>query len=331
LNEKKIYKVFEKIALPVQLKNVVVNLPIAFEYRYDYLEMTILNENKRFVLVKEKRTGSIESFINQADKIGEIIGQKIILVFTEIPEKTRTLLLKARIPFVDYKGNLFIPDLGMSLKRIQNIELGLKDKLSPSEQAVLISILLRTGKGFTPNEISEITGVSIPTVYRGLKKFSSFKWIESEYGSYSFLLSKNDVFEKAASFFTNPKKQSVYLKHKDINQLSEIETTNTRLKVAGLPALSRISNLANTEEVYATSLKVFKESIEDSIMSNKEVFEVNIGNRVELELWSYSPFSLSNDRFVDPISLYFSLKDSDDPRIEMELDELLYKIKQSLE
>lgn len=121
------------------------------------------------------------------------------------------------------------------------------------------------------------------------------------------------------------------MKHKDINQLSEIETTNTRLKVAGLPALSRISNLANTEEVYATSLKVFKESIEDSIMSNKEVFEVNIGNRVELELWSYSPFSLSNDRFVDPISLYFSLKDSDDPRIEMELDELLYKIKQSLE
>lgn len=331
MNEKKIYRVFEKIALPVQLKNVVVNLPIAFEYRYDYREMTILNENKRFVLVKEKRTGSIESFINQADKIGEIVGQKIILVFTEIPEKTRTLLLKARISFIDYKGNLFIPDLGMSLKRIQNIEQGLKDKLSPSEQAILISILLRTGREFTPNEISEVTGVSVPTVYRALKKFSSFKWLESEYGSYSFLLSKNDVFEKANSFFINPKKRSIYLRREDINQLNDLDRTNTRLKFAGLSALSRMSNLADTEEVYATSLKGFKGSIKDSILSNKEVFEVNIGNRVELELWSYSPFSLSDNRVVDPISLYFSLKDSDDPRVEMELDKLLYKIKHNLE
>lgn len=56
---------------------------------------------------------------------------------------------------------------------------------------------------------------------------------------------------------------------------------------------------------------------------------MNVGNMIELELWNYSPFSFNNEDTVDPISLYYTLKDSDDPRIEMKLDEILYKIKQS--
>lgn len=331
MNEKKIYKVFEEISLPIQIEKVDVKLPIAFEYRYDYREITILNENKRFILIKEKRSGSIESFITQSDKIGEITGQRFILVFTEIPESTRKLLLKARIPFLDYKGNLFIPDLGMSLKRIKNIASITEDKLTPSEQAVLIYILLSKEKRFTPNEISEITNVSVPTIYRILKKFSSLNWIESWYGSYSLLLSKRDIFDKATPLFINPKKESVYLRSEDIYRLSELEKINTTLKISGLSALSRFSNLASSEDVYAISLKRFKDLFGNLRINKNEVFEINIGNMVELELWSYSPFSLNNDWVVDPISCYFSLKDKDDPRIEMELDKLLYKIKQSLE
>ena len=203
MNERKIQKVFEKIALPVQIENVFVNLPLAFEHRYDYREMMILEENRCFLLIKEKRSGSLESFLTQADKMSEIVGEKFILVFTEIPEKTRTLLLKARIPFVDYRGNLFIPDLGMSLRRIQRTEFSKKEKLSPSEQAVLISILLRAKKEFTPQEISIITNVSVPTIYRALKKFSLLNWIKTRYGSYSLLLSKRDIFEEAATVFIN--------------------------------------------------------------------------------------------------------------------------------
>jgi Sugar-specific transcriptional regulator TrmB. len=330
VNEKKIQKVFEKISLPIQLENVFANLPLAFEYRYDCREMVIPEENRRFLLIKEKRSGSIESFIAQADKMSEIIGLKSVMVFTEIPEKTRTLLLKARIPFVDYLGNLFIPDLGMSLRRIQSVEFGIEEKLSPSEQAVLISILLRTKTEFTPKEISRITKVSVPTVYRALKKFSLLKWVETRYGSYSLLLSKKDVFEAAATFFINPKKDSIYLWYEDIHRLREYGVDN-RMKFSGEAALSRLSNLAIYEDVYAISSKSFEEMFRNLGMINKEIFEVKVGDMVELELWSYFPFSISDDDIVDPISLYYSLKDSEDPRIEMELDELLYKIKQSLE
>ncbi|MFS0942607.1 hypothetical protein ACFC3E_06490 [Enterococcus thailandicus] len=331
MNEKKIQKVFEKIALPVQIENVFVNLPLAFEHRYDYREMMILEENRCFLLIKEKRSGSLESFLTQADKMSEIVGEKFILVFTEIPEKTRTLLLKARIPFVDYRGNLFIPDLGMSLRRIQRTEFSKKEKLSPSEQAVLISILLRAKKEFTPQEISIITNVSVPTIYRALKKFSLLNWIKTRYGSYSLLLSKRDIFEEAATVFINPKKNSVYLWREDINRLSDLYGMNSRLKFAGEAALSRWSNLAIYEDVFAISSKSFEEAFRNLEMSNRKMFEIKVGDMVEVELWSYSPFSISDDDIVDPISLYYSLKDSEDPRIEMELDELLYKIKQSLE
>lgn len=331
MNEKKIYKVFDKIALSIQIKNVVANLPLAFDYRYDCREMIVLEENRRFILIKEKRSGSIETFITQADKIGEILGKRVVLVFTEIAEKTRTLLLKARIPFIDYKGNLFIPDLGMSLKRIKNVELVIEDKLTPSEQAVLIYILLTTEKEFIPTEINKITGVSVPTIYRVLKKFRSLKWIESRYGSYSLLLSKRDIFEKASTFFISPIKSSIYLEYEDIGRLKDFDKANNIMKISGESALSKLSNLASHENVYAISSKRFEKLFESLGMNRKEVFEVNIGNMGALELWNYSPFSFNNDGIVDPISLFYSLKDNDDPRIEMELDELLYKIKQSLE
>lgn len=159
------------------------------------------------------------------------------------------------------------------------------------------------------------------------EKFDSLKWIKSKYGDYSLLLSKRNIFEQASTLFMNSKKRSIYLKYEDINRLNNLDKTNNTLKFSEEFALSKLSNLASYEEIYAISSKIFEKLFKNLGMSKKEVFEVNIGNLIELELWSYSPFSLSNDWIVNPISLYYSLKNSDDPRIEMELDELLKKRK----
>ena len=47
---------------------------------------------------------------------------------------------------------------------------------------------------------------------------------------------------------------------------------------------------------------------------------------VELEMWSYPPKQLSDGELVDRLSLYLSLKDSQDERVEAALEELLEKI-----
>ncbi|EHI69440.1 hypothetical protein ACVRY7_04265 [Streptococcus ictaluri] len=89
--------------------------------------------------------------------------------------------------------------------------------------------------------------------------------------------------------------------------------------------------LANTESYgqYTLSKKQFKK-VEKTI--KQPIFQ---GHRVEI--WTYEPIVFdynsntwmgvkSNCSMVDPISLYLTLKDNDDPRIMEEVEELDKKI-----
>jgi len=47
----------------------------------------------------------------------------------------------------------------------------------------------------------------------------------------------------------------------------------------------------------------------------------------ELEIWNYNPKLFSENERVDPFSLYLSLRDTKDERVETALEELMEKIK----
>ena len=47
---------------------------------------------------------------------------------------------------------------------------------------------------------------------------------------------------------------------------------------------------------------------------------------VIIEIWKYSPLLLSETKVVDPLSLYLSMKDMEDERIQTSLEELLEKV-----
>jgi hypothetical protein len=47
---------------------------------------------------------------------------------------------------------------------------------------------------------------------------------------------------------------------------------------------------------------------------------------VDVQMWSYPPKQLSDGDLVDPLSLYLSLKDTKDERVEAALEELLEKL-----
>ena len=49
----------------------------------------------------------------------------------------------------------------------------------------------------------------------------------------------------------------------------------------------------------------------------------DITNGIQLELWKYPPALFGRNGKVDPISLYCSLKDTPDERIENELETML--------
>ena len=326
MNVKKIISIFQSFYINVSVEKIALTLPISFEKRYQYAKMKFHKES--FLLIKEKRRGSLNSFVTQARTMGRKASMDVILVFSKLSDNEKKQLLQARVPFVDFKGNLFFPPLGLALNANDDVEVF--KELTPSEQLTWIAFLLTKGQKVVDVDLlSQITGLPNSTIYRCLRTFKTLNWLNKPNKLYAYTASKKELFLKSESFLFNPIKKRLLLSDFDLNKIQ----SDSRLLYGGTYALSYLTFLAESDEnsSYVISQRQFNKL---SLPLSQHILEGKI-----LELWRYSPFvsEFWNDfkenqdrQFVDPISLYLTLKDDDDPRVEEEIEALKNNILQYL-
>ena len=326
MNIKKIISIFQSFYINVSVEKIALTLPISFEKRFQYVQMKFHKES--FLLIKEKRRGSLDSFVTQARIMGEKASMDVILVFSKLSDIEKKQLLQARVPFVDFKGNLFFPPLGLVLNA--NDDVATSKELTPSEQLTWIAFLLTKGQKVVDVDLlSQITGLPNSTIYRCLRTFKTLNWLNKPNKLYAYTASKKELFLKSESFLFNPIKKRLLLSDFDLNKIQ----SDSRLLYGGTYALSYLTFLAESDEnsSYVISQRQFNKL---SLPLSQHILEGKI-----LEIWRYSPFvsEFWNDfkenqdrQFVDPISLYLTLKDDDDPRVEEEIEVLKNNILQYL-
>ena len=326
MNVKKIISIFQSFYIDVSVEKIALTLPISFEKRFQYAKMKF--HKKSFLLIKEKRRGSLNSFVTQARTMGRKANMDVILVFSKLSENEKKQLLQARVPFVDFKGNLFFPPLGLALNANDDVEVC--KELTPSEQLTWIAFLLTKGQKVVDVDLlSQITGLPNSTIYRCLRTFKTLNWLNKPNKLYTYTASKKELFLKSESFLFNPIKKRLLLSDFDLKKIQ----SDSRLLYGGTYALSYLTFLAESDEnsSYVISQRQF---IKLSLPLSQHVLEGKV-----LEIWRYSPFvsEFWNDfketqdrQFVDPISLYLTLKNDEDPRVEEEIEALKYNILQYL-
>ena len=326
MNVQKIISIFQSFYINVSVEKISLTLPISFEKRFQYVQMKFHKES--FLLIKEKRRGSLDSFVTQARIMGEKASMDVILVFSKLSDIEKKQLLQARVPFVDFKGNLFFPPLGLVLNA--NDDVATSKELTPSEQLTWIAFLLTKGqKVVDVDMLSQVTGLPNSTIYRCLRTFKTLDWLNKPNKLYTYTASKKELFLKSESYLFNPIKKRLLLPNVDLENIKSA----SRLLYGGTYALAYLTFLAESDEnsSYVISHRQFNKL---SLPLSQHVLEGKV-----LEIWRYSPFvsEFWNDfkenqdrQFVDPISLYLTLKDDDDPRVEEEIEVLKSNILQYL-
>ena len=326
MNVQKIISIFQSFYINVSVEKIALTLPISFEKRFQYVQMKFHKES--FLLIKEKRRGSLDSFVTQARIMGEKASMDVILVFSKLSDIEKKQLLQARVPFVDFKGNLFFPPLGLVLNA--NDDVATSKELTPSEQLTWIAFLLTKGQKIVDVDmLSQVTGLPNSTIYRCLRTFKALDWLNKPNKLYTYTASKKELFLKSESYLFNPIKKRLLLPNVDLENIK----SDSRLLYGGTYALSYLTFLAESDEnsSYVISQRQFNKL---SLPLSQHVLEGKV-----LEIWRYSPFvsEFWNDfkenqdrQFVDPISLYLTLKDDDDPRVEEEIEVLKNNILQYL-
>lgn len=324
----KIDSIVRAFHFEVEIQPVLPNLPIVFQRRYEFATLSV--QEQKFMLIKEKRTGSLDNFVKQAQAIQKQVGSNIILVFSALSDANKKKLLQAGISYLDYQENAYFPYLGFLFSNTVS-KRNARKSLSPTEQKVLITLLLH-GSSFAieMDEISQLTGLAISSLYRIFKVFKERGWLTNKQKSYHFAKPRKLLFDEAKDMLQNPIREVVIMSDDDFQKFRN----KAPFKMSNILALSHIGMLANTENNgnYALSKKEYKKIEKD--------LQQHIFQGYRLEVWDYEPIPFdyqqngwSDDHsliMVDPISLYLTLKDDEDPRIEEEVENLEHKISNML-
>jgi hypothetical protein len=122
---------------------------------------------------------------------------------------------------------------------------------------------------------------------------------------------KNQIWKNARSYLINPVSKQMYTD--DIVDPDLVFKTD-------IDALAHYTNIsAGGKKSYAVSKEVLK--ILPEVKKIKLVNDINAD--ICLQIWKYDPGILTSDRIVDPLSLYMTLTNYEDERVQGELDKLL--------
>ena len=294
------------------------NLPYLITRQYALYHLLIGSTSFTAAFLREEAEFKPGQFIKHMGQIPSIKIEDLCVVAHSLPTYVRKRLIEKGISFIIPGVQMYLPALGMELRaRSVRKKLLKVERFSPATQVVIIHWLLgRMDSPVTPLALSKQLGYSAMTMSRALDELEVSKLAQVERVGrermVSFIENPKAVWNEAYPRMRNPITQTV--------RVFERKIPGKQCVPAGITALSRQTLLSEpAQPEYAMSRGAWKTLEKTGV----DIIPVAEPGTALLQIWCYDPNILAVDGVADPFSLYLSLRDSDDERVEMALEEIL--------
>jgi DNA-binding HxlR family transcriptional regulator len=293
-------------------------LPVFLRTTYSFYSTTIISHPCLLIIDKAREENPPTVIKKHLEQIGKAWSGSIIYVRQSISSYARKRLIEHKIPFIVPGNQLYIPDLGFDLREHMNKLRSAPESLSPSAQVlVLYALNNRFYDPFTADLFVKRIGYTTMTFSRVLNELQSIGLaVVTSKGKKCFLEFSEKgrgLWDLALPYLSSPVKKEA------LSRLSG--TLLKKAKDSGLSALSSYSMLSKPP-VPAVAL------CEEDVSSHKPTeipFEEEGVYRTEV--WKYDPNLLSDGNRVDRLSLFLSLRDNMDERVQSALEKMLEEMK----
>ena len=341
-------------------------LPYALRDRYEFFVTEILGGRCLILKERPQREASVADVAKHMQAINKLLAKKspetsdlMVFVTDTLPSYDRKRLVEKGVQFIVPGNQLYLPALGMDLREYYRQRLEKPQVLSPATQSMLIQFLIKGWQSrllTTRSTFEKSFTYAKMTVTRAIKELTDLDIVQpgKEMGEAAifFHLPPKETWEMAKDYMRTPVKKTLWL-----NAIPE--AFETPMLLAGEAALAERSLLAGPKvPCFAMTTAQF-EHIRELAQSERRqkvntAYEVEIGfwgstsktakSKFEttfpyfevpqnhaaccIQFWSYDPLhSNMATGTVDPFSLYLSLKDDHDDRVQMCLDEMMENVK----
>ncbi|NOZ87181.1 MAG: hypothetical protein GXP49_13105 [Deltaproteobacteria bacterium] len=298
-------------------------LPLYLSKMYAPYQMEVFG-GKLILLRNLGETSSPGKIAKDIASLYRHFGINVAVVFDDLTSWERKRLIENGTPFIVPGRQLFLPMFFLDLR--EHFPNGPAEKpkyLSRAAQHVVLrQILLGDLEKRNMADLATLLGYSAMMMTKIRNELFALDLCEVETkgrGRYMvFPLPPEQLWPKALTKMRSP----VFKTHFLIGKISGV-------KVAGASALAKRSLLKpDGLPTFAVWKKEFK-----SILKENSLVEIQSeeGADLVLEEWYYDPQKLSDDALVDQLSLYLSLRDNSDERIQIALEEMMETVPWSKE
>ena len=299
-----------------------LHLPIFLQAGFSYVEVNLLDENCLLVIDSHAEKHETATTIKKYFKtIAKYFTGHIIYVVEDITSYNRKRLIDQRIAFIVPGKQLYLPfyatDLRENFKELRERK---ENKLGAiAQQLLFLHLYKKLDEGVPAQTLAKQLGVSKMSVSRAYTELNARQLARNELIGRQkvllFSLQGRDLWEAAEPSLINPIRKRVWVDRQCFPNQSNLKIE------AGETALSRFGMLMSPRHsVYAVNYNDWAGL--KKLMQLEELPEP-FDNAIMIELWRYAPETLAEKGKVDPLSLYMSLSDVNDDRVDIAKDELL--------
>lgn len=297
-----------------------VRMPIFLQDRYRFFLTEVLDLRCLLMVDAYEEEESPAAIRKHIEQVRLKWDDPVVYVRERITAYNRKRLIEHKVPFIIPGTQMYLPMLGIDLREhFRKLWQDVK-ALSPGAQVVLIHALLRDRQSLGPTSLSADLGYSIMAMSRALDELEAAGLAQTASKGRTRRLQlvapPREVWELAQPLLRSPVLKRHAVQYGPGAQLPEPR--------AGLEALAHYSMLAEPgNPVVALGRQGWKvlQQTEGGLTTRMDDPEAAI-----IEVWSYAPVLFADHGWVDRLSLYLSLRESQDERIQAALEQMIKEV-----
>ena len=277
-------------------------LPVLITNAYQLLQCQLLGAEVSLMVCKDANATPMQ-LKKHCAIVERALEMHAAVVLPEVKPYNMKRLVDARVNTIVPGRQLFLPSLLMDL-RVQRNPVDMQGKPMPvmAQVVVLYHLQKHSLNGMSAQPIAELMGVSYPNINRAVKWLADNRFVELSPGrekQMRFISEGKELWEQALPVLQSP--------------IERVLRTDRMLDayVCGEEALAELTMLAEPQERHWAISK--QEAQQLGAELHKE-----FGEHV-VEVWRYNPKLMGENGMVDRLSLYLSLRDTEDERVRKEV------------
>jgi hypothetical protein len=263
----------------------------------------------------EARSYTPLSYSRIANIVERIVAMPVAFYLPSVPSYIRSRFIEQGVYFIISDQYVFLP--GMLINERLKRANPLRKLLSPVGQYVFLYYLLHPEiEQFTIQKIQPHTPYNYLAISRAVNELEEVKLFSTQKEwktkQLSALMSREELWKQALPLLSSPVKRTVYTD----------ELWDAPFYKGGITALSHYS-LLNPDK--RQTVAVWEKELNPN---GKTMLEWDTSEfKYKIEVWRYSPLTgIEQNGYVDKLSLYLSMQDDKDPRVEKELETIINDI-----